>query len=151
MPRPRAKRTMSYGEEKCFVAQLGDQPQLVLDQLPYFLRRAFPKTSCQSLFGQRAQPARRRLAGRHQLLRIFISQGIEREGASLRNRDAFGQQFLGIELRQPHAQPQAALGVRIQRMSALGERLAQAHRGEHVLQTAARSHMHVHVARGDQR
>ena len=39
----------------------------------------------------------------------------------------------------------------MQRLPALRHRLAEADRGEHVLQAPARAHVHVHVAGGDQR
>ena len=91
------------------------------------------------------------MAGRHQFFRIFIFQTVEPEIAALGDAYALGQQFGRVNLRQPHAQAQMALGVGIQRVSGVGDRGVKAHRGQQVLQGAARTHVHVHVARRDQR
>jgi hypothetical protein len=94
--------------------------------------------------------AGRRFAGRHQLLGIFIAQLIEGKTAAGGNLQGLGEQRRRIELRQPHAQPQAALCIRMHRMPALGERLAQPYRRQYVLQTPARTQMHVDVAGGSE-
>jgi hypothetical protein len=88
---------------------------------------------------------------RHQLLRILIAQLVEREIAARGDARALGEKLRRIELREAHAQPQVALGVRLQRLPALGHRLAQPDRRQHILQRLARAQVHVHVARGNQR
>jgi hypothetical protein len=147
----REAHNVMHGEEERLVGELGDQPQLVLHQARHLGRDSRREAPAQAGFGQLAQPARRRVARRDQLARVFVFKRIEREPAALGNRHALGEQFRRIKLRQAHAQAQAALGVREKRLPALRHRLAQADRGEHVLQAPARAHMHVHVAGGNER
>ena len=136
-----------HGEEERLVAELGDERELVLDELANFLRRAGGKPPAQAVFGEPAQPARGRLARRHQLLGILVAQFVEREIAAPGDRERLGEELGRIQLREAHAQPQAALGVRMEVAPALRHGAPEPHRGEHVLQPPARAQVHVHVAR----
>ena len=71
--------------------------------------------------------------------------------ASLGDRHRLGEELGRVELRKAHAQPQVALGVGVERVAAGANRCMQADRGQRVLQRPARAHVHVHVARGDER
>ena len=87
----------------------------------------------------------------HEFFRIFVAQRIERERAALRHVQRLGEQLGGIQIRQAQPQPQVALGVGVKRMATLGYWHADANCGERVLHPAARAHVHVHVARCNER
>ena len=63
-----------HRQEERLVAQLGDQGELVPDQLGDLRRHAGRKPLAQPFRGEPAQPARRRFSFRHQFFRVFISQ-----------------------------------------------------------------------------
>ena len=148
----RASKThhVVHGKEKGFVAQLGDQPQLVLDQRPHLRRHSAGEALDETFRRELRQPAGRGLALRHQLLGILVAQLVEGERAALCDCQGFRQQLRRVELRQAHARAQVPLGVRVQRPPAALERRAEPDRGERVLQPPARAQVHVHIARGDQ-
>ena len=89
----------------------------------------------------------RRFAGGHQLARIFVAQLIEREVRERGDLHGFGQQLGWIEPGKPRALAQVALAIGMQPRTRLGDRDAVAHRGQRVLQTAPRAHVHVDIAR----
>jgi len=105
----------------------------------------------QSLFGQLAQPARRRFARGNQLFGILVTQLLGRKAAALGDFHGFREQLRGIDPRKASAQPKMPLGVGVERVPADPQRRAQPDRGQRVLQAPARAHVHVHVARGDGR
>ncbi len=101
--------------------------------------------------GQAPQIARRRLALRNELVRIFVAQlrrartpraRVSRETRAAARRD---------NAARARRRPQAALGVRLQLEAELVERSLEANGGQRVLQHAALAAVHVHVAGGDQR
>ncbi len=73
-----------HGQEKRLVAEFGNQRQFVLDLLVHFPRRALRPAPARALHGQLAQPARWRVAFRHQLARILVLQLAEIEACSAR-------------------------------------------------------------------
>ena len=150
-PLAREAHDVVHGEEVGLVGEIGDQGELVLDELADVIGRALREAPSQACFGELAQPRRRRLAGGHELLRVFVAQLVEREAARSREAQRLGEQLGRIELREPHPQPQMALAVRMERPAAGGDRLAQAHRGEQILQPTPGAHVHVHVAGRDER
>ena len=82
----------------------------------------------QSRLDQFAQMRRRRGARRHQLLGILVAQFVERERAALGEGERRIGQLARIERGQPRARAQVPLAVGEERVTALGERRAQADR-----------------------
>ena len=71
-----------HGQEERLVARLGNNRQFVLDQIAHLgalvLRCALDgQTAGETLFGQAPEIAARGLAGRHDLLGIFVAQAVE--------------------------------------------------------------------------
>jgi len=91
-----------------------------------------------------------RLARRYDFLRILVAQLVEREAAAAGERQRLGEEGARVDRREARARAQVPLGVRGERVAALRDRRAQPDRGQRVLQRAARPHVHVHVARGDE-
>ena len=149
--RPRERDDVVDGEEVRLVAELGDQRKLVLDQLAHVRRDAGGIAPEEPGLGQRAQVRRRRRAGRHDLLGIFVAQLVEREMAASRDRDRLREQSGRINRRKPRPRAQVSLPVGEERETAVGDRLLQPDRGDRVLQRAPGAGMHVDVARGDLR
>ncbi len=67
------------------------------------------------------------------------------------DRERFGEELRWIELLEPRERPQVALAVGVQRETRAVDRGVQTGRGERVLQRAPAAHVHVHVARRDER
>jgi hypothetical protein len=88
---------------------------------------------------------------REELVRVGVAQLFKRKGAALSDAHRLGQQVGGVDRRQGLPRAQVPFAVLEQPPPGLGHRRAMAHRREHVLQRASAPHMHVHVARGDQR
>ncbi len=150
--RARERDDVVDGEEIGLVLQFGDQRELVLDQLADLrVQRDAAIPSRQAFLGELAQMRCGRLAFRHDLLRVFVAQLVQRERAALRDRDRFREQRRRVDRRKTRARAQVPLAVRVQREAAFGERLLHADRGERVLQRAPRADVHVDVARGDPR
>ena len=151
------------GQEIRLVAQLGDERELVLDQLadvggktrvgtgPDPGRTPIGVSPRQPFLDQLAQMRCRRLARGHDFLRVFVAQLVQRKRAALGDRDRFREQRRRIDRREPRPRAQVPLAVRVERVAALGERLFQADRGERVLQRAPGADMHVDVAGGNLR
>ena len=144
------------GQEVRLVFQLGDQRQLVLDQRSRTLRRYVPvgkaprrspsSVSCAQIHDAGVSPAR------HQLFRIFVAQAVEREIAALGDAQRLEQAARADRVcasrcaaRRCARRWETAHG-RIRRPACF-----KPDRGQRVLQRAARAHVHVHVAGGDQR
>ena len=138
-------------QEVRLVAQVGNQGEFVLDDRFDFLRHAVRVARLRLLVGRAPQPGGRRLARRHDLLRILVAQFVEREGAALGDRLRLQQQLGGIDARQPVQRPQVTLGVRRQLAPALRQRCLHAHGGQHVVQALAAPRVHLRVAGGHQR
>ena len=155
------------GEKIRFVLQFRDQRELVLDQRADVgddrgrhgsirsvrspISRDLSVSPRQSRFDQRAQMRCRCLPLRHDLLRVLVTQFVERERAALRDRDGLGEQLGRIDRRKPRARTQMPLAIGMKRVAALGERLFHADRRDRVLQRAPGAHVHVDVAGGDLR
>jgi hypothetical protein len=140
-----------HGEEVGRVGHLGDQPQLMLDLGRHLVRHAGGVALREAILGQPAQPGIRCLAGRHHLLGVLVAQLGQREFAARGRRQGLGQQLGRVEARERQARAQVALAVGKQRMAGIHHRGLQAQRGQRILQGPARTHMHVHVAGGEQR
>ena len=132
---PRLAHDVVHGEEIGFVAELGDERELVVD----LVRACVPgcprgQRSARAGLGQAAQVRGRRLAGRHQLARIFVAQLVEREIRERGDLHGLGQQLRWIEPREPLAFAQVPLAVGEQPLAGLGQRDAVANRRQRILQ-----------------
>src|SRR5688572_1596521 len=103
-----------HGQEIRLVAQLGDQLELMLDELAHFRRLACRPPPPAAALRQRPQVAGRSLALRDQLVRILVTQLRQREIDALEYRERLVQQFGGITPDELRLGPQAALAVRMQ-------------------------------------
>ena len=139
------------GEEVGLVAQFGDQFELLPDLLRHFVWHAARIAHLKPLLDLGAQIGGRRLAGRHDLLGVFVAQFVERETAEAGNAHRLGEQFRRIELRQPQPRAQMPFAVGEQRMPRRIDRHIQAQRRQGVLQRPSAAHVHVHVAGRHQR
>ena len=92
--------------------------------------------------------AARRGAGRHDLLRVFVAQLVQREGAAIGQRSRLREPLRLVQRLQPADRAQMLLGIGLQLPTASGERQAQPRGGQRVLQRFARAHMHQHIACG---
>ncbi len=99
-----------------------------------------------ALLHQHTQPAGGRVAGGHDLLGVFVTQLVQREGALARDAQRGRQRVGGVQRGQPLARAQVRLGIGLQRQAAFGHRLLQTRGAEHVLQRLARARMHQHRA-----
>ena len=116
------------------------------------MTRSCSRTAARSPASTSARKWRRgRRARRHQLLGIFVAQFVERERAARGEIERGVGQLARIERGEPRARAQVALAVGEERVAAFGERRAQADGRERVLQRAPGAHVHVHVARRDER
>ncbi len=123
----------------------------MLDERDDLFRHAVRPAAGHALLGQLAQVTCRRIAGRHDLVGIFVTQLVEREVDCLRNVYGFGEQLGRIHMCEDVERAQVAFAVRIQQETGLVDRDALANRRQRVLQDAARTAMHVYVTAGDQR
>src|SRR6266545_3398143 len=73
------------GEKERLVFELGDERELVLDQLAYLARNAIREAPRQSFLGQLAQPARRSFVRGDELFGILVAQLLQRKTATLGN------------------------------------------------------------------
>ena len=152
MPSERAWRDdVVHGEEVRLVAQLLDQLELVIDRRSHGAGGAVGPAPALAFRRQLAQPARRRFAVRHDLARILVAQLVERESDSVRRSRTWPRATRRIDLVQALERAQVTLAVRIQRVARAIDRRAEPRRRQHVLQRAPAAHVHVHVARRDQR
>ena len=144
--RARPVHDVGHGEEIGLVLQLCDQRQFLVQRGAVRRRHARRKAPLHAGFGQRAQPARRRVAGGHDLLGVLVAQLVQREGASPGDVQRGGQPFGRVQRGQALARAQVRLGIGLQAEAAFGHRRVQARGGQHVLQRLARACMHQHGA-----
>ncbi len=122
----------------------------MLDLHAHLFRRPVRPAPAHALPGEPAQPADRAVAGRHQLVGVAILQLVETETAARGDRHALLQQGGGIDRRQRLAPAQVTLAIAEHQRAGLGDRQPMADRGQGVLQRQPPTHVHVHVAGGDQ-
>ena len=146
----RVAHDVVHGEEIRFVFQLLDQAEFVLDLRADLFRRAVRPAPAHALLGELTQPADRAVPGRHQLVRVAVCQLVQTELTARGDRHALLQQGGRIDRRQRLAPAQVALAVAEDQRAGLGDRQPMANRGQRVLQREPATHMHVHIAGGDQ-
>ena len=126
-----------HGEKEVLVAELGDERQLLFDQLGGALghapRPAFP---CARL-GKLAQVRGWREPLRHQFARIFVAQFVQTERAAVGQIHGFGKHLARIERGQLGQRLEAAFAVRVEPRAKRVDRFLQANGGQHVLQRLA--------------
>ena len=132
--------------------ELGDERQLLLDERAHVGRHAIRIARCAmpvstSLRSELAGVSPGGTSSRD----IRSAARRARTCSAPRHRSVAAMSSRRIEIGQPRARAQVPLAVGEQRMAAFGDRRAQADRGQRVLQRAPGAHVHVHVARGDQR
>ena len=143
-----------HGEEERLVLRLGDDRELVLDQLAHLVvlvrrRGRDGQATGEPFLGQAAQIAGRGLAGGNDLLGILVAQHLERELAARGDDERLGEPCGRIDAAQRLDRSQVTLAVRVQRVAGFGNGGLEADRGQRVLQRAALALVHVHVACGD--
>ena len=146
--RARPAHDVGHGEEVGLVLQLGDDRELALDGLRVFHGESVREALRHALFDQPAQPGGRRLAHRHDLLRVLVFQLAEREAALRRDRHGVLEPLGRVERGQPPASAQVLFGIGLECVAAFGHRLADTCGAERVLQRLSGSHVHQHVACG---
>ena len=102
------------GQKIGLVAQLGDQGQLVLDQIQDPLRGAAWPTAGGTLQGQATQIGRGGLSGRDQLVRVLVAQLVQGEGAGGRHPRGLREQVRRVEAGQLGGAVQVGLAVLVQ-------------------------------------
>ena len=137
-----------HGQEIGFVAQFSDQRQLVFQQLQHLGRRARGPALAQSIEGPVPQPARRGVAGRHQLAGVLIAQFIQREVQPSRNLQRSVEQTGGIATLQLAERAQVPFTIRVQTGDTTSERPLATDGGQGVLHGTPPARMHVHVTGG---
>ena len=151
------------GEEIGLVSKLSDQCQLVFDQLAHpggcrigiggrTRGRAGGRgrtvlvcprvTPGQAAFGKLPEPDRGALARRHQFIRVFVTQFVQRETAAGADLEGFGQQLGGVAARQGAPAVQPAFGIGLQGQAGCGDAAAQAHGAQGIGQRAPGGDMH---------
>ena len=136
-------------QEVAFVAELGDERELALDELPDRRRHPRGPAPRRALLDQAAQVRRRRRAGRHDLLRVFVAKLVEREPAALGDVPGRVRERARVQRLDPRKRPQHPLAVREKRMASERDGRLQAHGGQQVLHRTAPALVHVHVAGRD--
>ncbi|MNP17634.1 hypothetical protein D3C76_1100720 [compost metagenome] len=139
------------GEEIAFVAKFGDQPEFFFDGLAHLRRGAIGPALADAFFGQFAQPTGRGVSIRNQFVGVVVAQLLEIEGAAFGDAQGFRQQFSRIDAGQNLAWAQVAFAVGEQVCAGIGHRAVLADGGHAVLQGAAATGVHVHVAAGHRR
>jgi len=139
------------GEEISLITQLGDQREFVRDRLLDVRGRALRPAAALALHGELAEPARGRLAFRHDLARILVAEFVERERAARGDVERHRHEFRRVDRGETLERAQVALAVREQRVARAVHGGAEPGGGEHVLQRAPAAHVHVHVASGHER
>ncbi|MCY1515549.1 hypothetical protein D9M68_501380 [compost metagenome] len=135
-----------HREEVALVAQLGDQRELLFHQRSRLGRHAAGPASQQSLLGDGAQPGAGAVPVRHQLAGVLVIQLVQAELAATGNAHRFGHQLRRVEAGQQLTAAQVALAIGEQAEPGLGYRAVMAHGGHAVLQGAAATGMHMHIA-----
>ena len=83
--------------------------------------------------------------------RVLVAQLVDGKTAAFGDHQGFGQQIGRVEPRQPQPAAQVALAIGKQRVAGVENRGFQAQGGQCVLHWPAGAHVHVHIARGNQR
>lgn len=117
------------GQEISLVSHLGDQGQFVLDAPAHLGRRTVRVTPAQAALGLLAQPGGRRFVGRHDFLRVFVTQFAQRKLALRGDLQRAFQQCRRVETRQAQACAQMPLAVGKQRVAGVEHRGLEAQRG----------------------
>ena len=99
-------------QEIRFVAQLGDQRARARSARAH--GDSPPASATAAALRPGAQIARRRLAGRDELVRILVAGSVQRKTHALEYRERFAQQLGRITPNELVDGPQAALGIRMQ-------------------------------------
>ena len=118
----------------------------MLDGSALALRHAARPAPARPFVGEPAQVARRGLPRRHQLAGILVAQLVEREGAPERELHGCLEQLARIQSRESRSLAQIALAVPVELEPRFCDRHFQADRGQGVLQSSPRAHVHVNVA-----
>ncbi len=140
-----------HGQEIALVAELRDQRELTLDELPHRRRGPRGPAPYRARLDQAAQVRRRRRARRHDLLRILVAKLVEREPAAPGDVPRRLDERARVQRLDAAERAQRALPVRVKRAAGMRDRRLQAHRGQEVLERPAAALVHVHVARRDRR
>ena len=140
-----------HGQEIALVAELADQREFTLDELPDRRRRPRGPASHRARLDQAAQVRRRRRACRHDLLRILVAKLVERETAAPGDVPRRVDQRARVQRLDALERAQRALPVRVQRAAGTRDRRLQAYRGQEILERPAAALVHVHVAGRDRR
>jgi hypothetical protein len=85
--------------------------ELVLDGADDGFGRAIRVAAREPVEGELAQVGGRRLAGRHQLLGVFVADLVERERAAARDFERADEEVRGMDLREPSDRSQVPLAV----------------------------------------
>ena len=97
-------------------------------------------------FSQRTQMAAGRGARRYELLRVFITQLVQRKTAALGPHHRLRQRLRREQSLQPQNRTQMRFGIGLQLPAALCHGFLQARGRQHILQRFARSPVHQHTA-----
>ncbi len=147
----RVANDVLHREEERFVLQVPNDRQLVLDGGTRLPGHALRPLLARALFHELTQITRRRFSGRHELVRILVLQFFESERAATRDSHRLGQQLGWIQARELRLAAQMTFAVLIEPPARFRQRHGVANGGEQVLELAAFAHVHVDVARGDER
>ena len=132
-------------QEIGLIAQLRDEHELVLHLGPDLGRHPARPAPGHTGMGQGPEVARRRLARRHQLLRILVAQLIEREPAAPRDLEGLAQEPLGIKTGQRLPIAEMALAVRVEGVTRGLERGPEPDGRERILQGLPLAAVHVYI------
>nr|VVM81575.1 hypothetical protein PS652_02317 [Pseudomonas fluorescens] len=135
-------------EKVAFVVELGNQFQLMLQGLPGLVTDAFGPTPALALRAQVTQPGAGRLALGHQFAGVLVAQLAQIELTTRGNAQAFFKQCRRVQLGQLRQRAQVPLAIGKQALAGLGNAAVMANGSHAVLQGAAATGMHVHIATG---
>ena len=140
------------GEEVGRVVERGDEHEFLLDGVADMSGNAVRETPLSALPSEILEMGLRGLAVWHRLVRIFIFQLIEGEGAGLRDLDGAVKRFLVASEQARHLFRgfQMPLGIGFETEAGFRYRALLADAGEHVLERAAVGCVIEHAARGDE-
>ena len=102
-----------HRQEIGLVAEFGDQRELALDELPDRRRHPCGPAPHRTLFDQAAQVKLGRRACRHDLLRVFVAELVEREPAALGYLPRRVEERLRVQRRDPRERAEHAFAVRV--------------------------------------
>lgn len=140
-----------HGEKVHLVPAMRDGFEFCGDLPAHGLRHARRVAALGALLGVPGQGFARGHAVRHGFFRIAVADLVQAELAARRDGERGRQQHGRVDGGQAHAGAQVALGVGLQRKAAVRHGPPQPHGRDHVLQALAATHVHVHIARGDER